>query len=371
MWITANRVTLARILLLPVPTYMLLTEGTTMRLGALALFSLIAATDYVDGMLARKYGATVLGGLLDPIADKMFLVMAYLPLAAIGWVAPWIVYVMFMREFVITTLRSVVAFHGLDVKTSMAAKYKTALQMFVAGYAIYMGTLPDAVYTLPAMAVFSTVAGLVLLRYAIRDGRRVDLRLVAIFGLSLGGMGVRLVWDTYTSVYVYMLLVLGSSVYSGVEYLWGTYRRFREAGRHRRISAFVKYVAEMVFVPAAVLSLCAWTIAGDRGGPSPLSIWVPILLLVLELSVGGLDNLLTSEGKERGLGWVLARSVVQLALTALLIAALEGLDPVTPYRDALTWALLVVTAVYAASSYIVHANTFLERRTAKVRAAGG
>ena len=49
--------------------------------SALIAGTLIGCTDWVDGMLARKYGPTVLGGLLDPIADKVFIAFAYVPFA--------------------------------------------------------------------------------------------------------------------------------------------------------------------------------------------------------------------------------------------------------------------------------------------------
>src|SRR4051812_35095304 len=70
--------------------------------------TLIGCTDWVDGLLARKYGPTVLGGLLDPIADKIFNAFAYTPFvdgpfALVPW---WAVALMFQREFFITALRS-------------------------------------------------------------------------------------------------------------------------------------------------------------------------------------------------------------------------------------------------------------------------
>ena len=53
--------------------------------SALIAGTLIGCTDWVDGMLARKYGPTVLGGLLDPIADKIFIAFAYMPFAETTW----------------------------------------------------------------------------------------------------------------------------------------------------------------------------------------------------------------------------------------------------------------------------------------------
>ena len=49
--------------------------------AALIAGTLIGCTDWIDGMLAPQYGPTVLGGLLDPIADKVFIAFAYIPFA--------------------------------------------------------------------------------------------------------------------------------------------------------------------------------------------------------------------------------------------------------------------------------------------------
>ena len=96
---------------------------------ALIAGTLIGCTDWVDGMLARKYGPTVLGGLLDPIADKVFIAFAYTPFADIGMVPWWACALMFTREFFITALRSAYEQRNLTLKTSYIAKAKTWTQM--------------------------------------------------------------------------------------------------------------------------------------------------------------------------------------------------------------------------------------------------
>src|SRR5580692_8495770 len=90
--------------------------------SALIAGTLIGCTDWVDGLLARKYGPTVLGGLLDPIADKVFTAFAYAPFAAIRLVPWWAVALMFSREFFVTALRSAYEQRGLTLKTSYFAK---------------------------------------------------------------------------------------------------------------------------------------------------------------------------------------------------------------------------------------------------------
>src|SRR5689334_21198424 len=108
-------------------------EGNLYIWSALIAGILIGCTDWVDGRIARKYGPTVLGGLLDPIADKVFIAFAYVPFADnipnLGLVPAWTVALMFTREFFITALRSAYEQRDLTLKTSYLAKVKTWTQM--------------------------------------------------------------------------------------------------------------------------------------------------------------------------------------------------------------------------------------------------
>src|ERR1700689_4488580 len=97
--------------------------------SALVAGTLIGCTDWVDGILARRQGPTVLGGLLDPMADKVFIAFAYTPFADIGMIPWWACALMFMREFFITALRSAYEQRDLTLKTSYLAKAKTWTQM--------------------------------------------------------------------------------------------------------------------------------------------------------------------------------------------------------------------------------------------------
>src|SRR3954464_8555012 len=104
-------------------------HGNVYMWSALIAGTVIGCTDWVDGMLARKYGPTVLGGLLDPMADKIFVAFAYTPFADIGLVPWWACALMFTREFFITALRSAYEQRNLALKTSYIAKAKTWTQM--------------------------------------------------------------------------------------------------------------------------------------------------------------------------------------------------------------------------------------------------
>ena len=89
----------------------------------------------------------MLGGLLDPIADKIFIAVIYLPLTDRGVIPVWITAAMFARDFAVTTLRSSLSLRDAPMRTAVLAKYKTAIQMTGVGYIIlFMAhvTQPDA-----------------------------------------------------------------------------------------------------------------------------------------------------------------------------------------------------------------------------------
>jgi cardiolipin synthase len=133
--ISANMVTEARLVTMPLISWLVYRGYATGNHDylwfALVFGTLIGCTDFVDGYLARKHGPTVFGGLLDPIADKVFIALAYMPFAddKIGLVPVWACAFMFVREFLVTALRSAYEQRSLSLKTSYLAKAKTWTQM--------------------------------------------------------------------------------------------------------------------------------------------------------------------------------------------------------------------------------------------------
>ena len=138
MRLTANRLTLLRILLIPVPCA-LFYGGPTAKLTALGVASLLGLTDYFDGKLARRQGVTRLGALLDPIADKIFVAVFYLLLARFRYLPLWLVLLILLREFLITGLRQLVP--G-NLPVSWLAKLKTTVQMLAAGLIVVVQVFP-------------------------------------------------------------------------------------------------------------------------------------------------------------------------------------------------------------------------------------
>jgi CDP-diacylglycerol---glycerol-3-phosphate 3-phosphatidyltransferase len=121
--------TLGRICLVPLVVGFLISAESIHALVAAFLFGAAALTDWLDGLIARRRRQeTVLGKLLDPVADKLLVSAALVSLVQVGRVEAWIVVVIIGREFAITGLRGVSAAQGLVVGASDLGKYKTFAQ---------------------------------------------------------------------------------------------------------------------------------------------------------------------------------------------------------------------------------------------------
>jgi CDP-diacylglycerol---glycerol-3-phosphate 3-phosphatidyltransferase len=99
------------------------------------LFVLASVTDFFDGYIARQWNqSTMLGAILDPLADKMLTIAAFLGLMMVGEASAWAIYIIIIRELFITALRTVAVSENISVKASLAGKVKTVSQMFAIGF---------------------------------------------------------------------------------------------------------------------------------------------------------------------------------------------------------------------------------------------
>ncbi len=99
------------------------------------IFVIASITDFFDGYIARNFDAvSKLGEILDPLADKMLILGAFLGLLFLHRANAWAVYLILTREFFITGLRVVMASEGLSVKASFIGKIKTVSQMVAIGW---------------------------------------------------------------------------------------------------------------------------------------------------------------------------------------------------------------------------------------------
>ncbi|NBI27433.1 CDP-diacylglycerol--glycerol-3-phosphate 3-phosphatidyltransferase [Chengkuizengella marina] len=166
----ANRITLARIFLVPIIMFFLLVnldfpplefaqfEITYSQIIATLIFIIAASTDGLDGYIARKRKiVTNLGKLLDPLADKLLVAAVLISLVDMGKLEAWIAIVIISREFAVTGLRQVALLDGKVVAASKWGKWKTASQI-TAIIALLLNNFPFTFIGFPFDLVASWIA---------------------------------------------------------------------------------------------------------------------------------------------------------------------------------------------------------------------
>ena len=140
-----NLITGSRFLLSGCLMLLLLFEQTTnIALVSFWVFAIAAGSDWIDGYFARKYKSiTVLGKLMDPLADKVLVTTALVMLIPCGKVPAWVALIILCREIVITGLRGVASSAGIVVAASNLGKLKSIIQYLGLGTLIFpLGVLP-------------------------------------------------------------------------------------------------------------------------------------------------------------------------------------------------------------------------------------
>lgn len=125
-----NQLTILRIILTPVFIVLILKKSSSEQLIASMIFTLAALTDWYDGWYARKFGViTRLGQFMDPLADKILVSSALFVFAALDYIFLWMVWVIVIRDAVMTFNRIFALYAGKPIITHVLAKWKTAAQM--------------------------------------------------------------------------------------------------------------------------------------------------------------------------------------------------------------------------------------------------
>ena len=127
---TPNRLTLLRIVLIPVFVVFALLRAQWAQYVALVIYILACITDMLDGRIARARNlVTNFGKFADPIADKLLVMSALVVLVASERMPAWVCIVMLAREFIISGLRLVAAGNGRVIAAGKLGKLKTVFQM--------------------------------------------------------------------------------------------------------------------------------------------------------------------------------------------------------------------------------------------------
>ena len=139
-----NLLALSRLLIAPVMFWVILNPQIFTDNGwhiswsyytAALLFVLASVTDFFDGYIARELNQiTIVGQILDPLADKMLTLAAFLGLMMSGEASAWAIYIIIGRELFITGLRTLSLSEGIDISASWAGKVKTVAQMIAIGF---------------------------------------------------------------------------------------------------------------------------------------------------------------------------------------------------------------------------------------------
>lgn len=169
----ANKITLARIFLVPIIMFFLLVKINVEPLVigdfsityndilAALVFIIAASTDGLDGYLARKRQiVTNLGKLLDPLADKLLVAAVLISLVEMGRLDAWIAIVIISREFAVTGLRQVALLEGAVLAASKWGKWKTAIQITMI-IALLLNNFPFAFFDIPFDDIATWAAALI------------------------------------------------------------------------------------------------------------------------------------------------------------------------------------------------------------------
>ena len=148
-----TKLTCFRVLLTFLIMALLFAQGWIAKLAALGCFLLASATDWLDGYLARRWRQTsLLGALLDPIADKVLVLGMFLAFVQLRLIPAWMVLIITLREFLITGVRLFAASRGLVLSAAKEGKHKTVSQIVT----IFLILLVLMVEELPGLASVST-----------------------------------------------------------------------------------------------------------------------------------------------------------------------------------------------------------------------
>ena len=126
-----NRITIARVALIPLIVILLQFDSNVCKMLALVAFMVASFTDWLDGYLARRFKiVTNFGKFLDPVADKLLVLSTMIALSGIGQFPAWVCIVVLFRELAVDGLRMVAVEQGKVIAAGKLGKIKTALQMF-------------------------------------------------------------------------------------------------------------------------------------------------------------------------------------------------------------------------------------------------
>lgn len=134
-----NSLTTLRIILTPVFVILLLSESTLSKQISLIVYLIAAITDWYDGWVARKFGySSRWGKFFDPLADKILSLAALFTFVSLGLIDSWLVWIIFVRDVLITSLRAFAEIKNQPIVTSKSAQAKTFGELIIIYYILIL-----------------------------------------------------------------------------------------------------------------------------------------------------------------------------------------------------------------------------------------
>lgn len=191
-----NQLTLARCVLAGVFVALMSIPSLASLAAAYVVFTAAAITDHYDGKLARRYGmVSNFGKLMDPLADKVLMVAAFIMMRDLPelWVPGWAVVVILAREFLVTGARALVAADGVVLGANTYGKAKTVFQMVYVFVFLALAILWRAALAWHAdAAALQSVAGPIL--------QWVSMAAISIVALYTAFSGAQFAWANWQAL---------------------------------------------------------------------------------------------------------------------------------------------------------------------------
>ena len=150
----ANKLTLLRVIMIPFFVFFLLKGDPSNMAIAGGIFIVASLTDFLDGYIARSRNlVTKFGKFMDPLADKLLVMSAFVCLVELQLVPSWIVIVILAREFIVSIFRAIAASDGIVIAAGKLGKYKTTTQM-IAIILLCFGNFPFNSLNIPMDQIF-------------------------------------------------------------------------------------------------------------------------------------------------------------------------------------------------------------------------
>lgn len=170
----ANKVTVLRLLLIPIFLVLYYIYGTDYNIAAI-IFVIASLTDALDGHLARSRNlVTTFGKFVDPLVDKLLTMAAFVVLVEASIIPAWAVIIIIARELIITGFRTLAADKGITIAASKWGKLKTTSQMIALVLLLLNNSTLNiaGVYVFYIAVILTIVSGL---DYIIKNKEVLDL----------------------------------------------------------------------------------------------------------------------------------------------------------------------------------------------------